>query len=117
MIAYSNLSQKRLDNNTPVGYHITMIVDIKKRALHRAKILEGQMKGLQKAIAKEEYCIDILTQSLAIQRSIGSLNKLVLENHLKTCAKEKLASQNVRQKQKAIDELLDLYELSNIRSK
>lgn len=94
-----------------------MIVDIKKRALHRTKILEGQMKGLQKAIAKEEYCIKILTQSLAIQRSLGSLNKLVLENHLKTCAKEKLASKNVRQKQKAIDELLDLYELSNVRSK
>ena len=94
-----------------------MISDIKKRSLHRAKILEGQMRGLQKIIDKEEYCMDILTQSLAIQKSLGSLNKLILENHLRTHIQEKFVSNNKRVKQEAIAELLDLYELSNLRGK
>jgi DNA-binding FrmR family transcriptional regulator len=94
-----------------------MITDLKKRSLHRAKILEGQMRGLQKMIEKEEYCMDILTQSLAIQKSIGSLNKLILENHIRTHIKENLSSNSDKAKNMAVEELLELYELSNIRSK
>lgn len=74
------------------------------------------MRGLQKMIDKEDYCIDILTQSLAIQNSLKSLNKLILENHLKTCVDEKFAKQTGSAKDEAITELLDLYELSNVRS-
>jgi CsoR family transcriptional regulator, copper-sensing transcriptional repressor len=94
-----------------------MINDIKKRALHRAKILEGQMRGVQKMIESEEYCMDILTQSLAIQKSISSLNKLILENHVRTHIKENLSSTSGKAHEKAIEELLSLYELSNVRSK
>lgn len=94
-----------------------MILDIKKRALHRAKILEGQMRGIQKMIENEDYCMDILTQGLAIQKSIGSLNKLILENHVRTHVRESLSSGSDQDQEKAIKELLSLYELSNIRSK
>ncbi len=94
-----------------------MITDLKQRALHRAKILEGQMRGIQKMIEQEDYCTDILTQSLAIQKSIGSLNKLILENHVRTHIKENLSSGSKKDQEKAVDELLGLYELSNIRSK
>ena len=94
-----------------------MIQDIKKRATHRSKIIEGQFKGLVKAIEKEEYCIDILTQSLSIQQSLKSLNKLVLENHLKTCAKDQLSSSSEDEQENAIREMIELYELSVVRGK
>lgn len=94
-----------------------MIADIKQRALHRAKILEGQMRGVQKMIENEDYCMDILTQSLAIQKSIGSLNKLILENHVRTHIKENLSSGEEDAQEKALEELLGLYELTNVRSK
>lgn len=85
--------------------------------MHRAKILEGQMRGVQKMIENEDYCMDILTQSLAIQKSIGSLNKLILENHVRTHIKESLSSNSEKAQEQAIEELLGLYELSNVRSK
>jgi DNA-binding FrmR family transcriptional regulator len=94
-----------------------MITDLKKRALHRAKILEGQMRGIQNMIENEDYCVDILTQSLSIQKSIGSLNKLILENHLRTHVSHMLATGDTKTQEKAVDELLSLYELSNVRSK
>lgn len=94
-----------------------MIEDIKKRALHRAKILEGQMRGIQKMIEEDEYCVDILTQSLAVQKSIGSLNKLLLENHLRTHTVGMLRDDDVTMEEKAVQELLGIYELSNVRSK
>lgn len=93
-----------------------MIADIKRRALHRSRILQGQMKGLEKMIEKDEYCMDILTQSLAMQKSLASLNKLILENHLKTHVADNIVAGGKRQAE-AIQELLSLYELSNIRGK
>lgn len=94
-----------------------MIIDIKRRALHRAKILEGQMRGLQKMIEQEDYCMDIITQSLAVQKSLSSLNKLIVENHLKTHIKDNLASGDEKIARQAIDELLGLYELTHVRGK
>lgn len=92
-----------------------MIKDIKKRATHRSKIIEGQFKGLVKAIEGEEYCIDILTQSLAIQQSLRSLNKLVLENHMKTHVKEGMKEGSRKSQEELINELLRIYELTNVR--
>lgn len=94
-----------------------MITDIKKRAAHRSKIIEGQIKGLQKAIDNENYCMDILTQGLAIQKSLASLNKLILENHLRTHVTDMLSTKDEKKHEKAIAELLSLYELNNVRSK
>ena len=91
--------------------------NIKKRASHRTKIIEGQIRGLQKMIDNEQYCMDILTQSLAIQKSLASLNKLIVENHLTTHITEMLSSGEEKEQTKAIEELLNLYELNNVRSK
>lgn len=94
-----------------------MISDIKQRALHRSKILQGQMKGLEKMIENEEYCMDIITQSLAIQKSLASLNKLLVENHLKTHVTDSIASADSKKQSGTIEELLNLYELTHVRGK
>jgi CsoR family transcriptional regulator, copper-sensing transcriptional repressor len=91
-----------------------MIPDIKKRALHRTRILEGQLRGVEKMIENDDYCIDIITQSLAIQKSLGSLNKLIVENHLKTHVTAMFEAGGA-QRDAAIAELLKVFELSNNR--
>ena len=91
-----------------------MIAAIKKRALHRTKILAGQMRGLEKMIDNEEYCMDIITQSLAIQSSLRSLNKLLVENHLRTHVSDMFA-EGGDQQARAVEELLRVYELNTNR--
>lgn len=93
-----------------------MLLDIKKRALHRSKILQGQMRGVEKMIEDEVYCMDIITQSLAIQKSLASLNKLILENHLRTHVKDMIGSGDESIQADSINELLALYELTNLRT-
>ena len=94
---------------------VEMISDIKKRALHRTRILEGQMRGLEKMIDDEDYCVDIITQSLAVQKSLSSLNKLLVENHLRTHVTDMFAAGG-EQSEQAVDELLRVFELSNNRA-
>ncbi|HEU4808529.1 MAG TPA: metal-sensitive transcriptional regulator [Homoserinimonas sp.] len=91
-----------------------MIEDMKLRALHRTRILAGQLRGLEKMIDNEDYCVDIVTQSLAIQKSLGSLNKLIVENHLRTHVTE-MFEQGEEQRDLAIAELVKVFELSNNR--
>ena len=68
-------------------------------------------------IDNEAYCMDILTQSLAIQKSLASLNKLVVENHITTHVTEMLSSGDKKMQEQALEELLRLYELNNVRGK
>lgn len=84
---------------------------LKKRALHRAKIIRGQMDGLIKAIEHEIYCTDLLEQSLSIQRSLKSLDAFILENHLRTHVRDQM--QKKGDVEKAVKELIKVYTLSN----
>lgn len=91
-----------------------MIEDIKKRAMHRTRILQGQLRGVEKMIDDEAYCVDIITQTLAIQKSLRSLNKLLVENHLRTHVAE-LFDEGGSRREVAVDELLKVFELQNNR--
>lgn len=88
--------------------------DTKTRAIHRLRIIKGQVEALEKQVEDDAYCMDILTQSLAAQKSLASLNKLVLENHLRTHVADMMAHGD---SEKAIAELAQLYELNNIRGR
>lgn len=84
---------------------------LKKRAVHRAKIIAGQLEGLAKAIKKEVYCPTLLEQSLSIQRSLKSLDGFLLENHLRSHVKHQIKSKD--KQEKAVKELIRIYTLSN----
>ena len=91
-----------------------MIADIKKRALHRSRILQGQLRGVEKMIEDEAYCVDIITQTLAIQKSLRSLNKLLVETHLRTHVSH-MFDEGGEEREKAVDELLAVFELQQNR--
>jgi len=91
-----------------------MIDDLKKRALHRSKIIQGQLRGVEKMIENEDYCVDIITQTLAIQKSLRSLNKLLVENHLRTHVSD-MFDEGGATRDAAVAELLNVYELQNNR--
>ena len=84
---------------------------LKGRAIHRAKIIAGQLDGLVKAIENEEYCPTLLEQSLSIQRSLKSLDSFLLEKHLRTHVKHQMQSRG--DDEKAVKELIKVYTLSN----
>jgi CsoR family transcriptional regulator, copper-sensing transcriptional repressor len=83
--------------------------NIKKRAIRRLKITEGQIRGLQKLVDKEQYCIDIITQTSAIKQALSGVEDLILQNHLSTHVIEQIKS---GREPKAIKEILSVYKLS-----
>lgn len=86
-----------------------MKAQTKNKAIRRLKIMAGQLKGLEKMVAEEKYCVDIITQTLALKNALSSLEDLILENHLSTHVVEQMKG---RQEAKAIREILTIYKLS-----
>ena len=60
--------------------------DIKDRTTKRLRRIEGQVRGLQKMVAEERYCADILTQVSSVQEALRGVSRELLRNHLKHCA-------------------------------
>ena len=81
---------------------------IKSRAVHRLKLIEGQMRGLQKMVEEDTYCVDIITQASAIKEALSSVEDLLLENHLSTHVIHQVRSGNEAQ---ATEEILKVYKL------
>jgi len=87
-----------------------MLKSNEKKLINRLHILQGQMGGLERMVQDKKYCVDIITQSHAIQRSLQSFDQELLKNHLE----EHVAHQFTHgQKGKATVELLQIYNLHN----
>jgi DNA-binding FrmR family transcriptional regulator len=82
--------------------------DIKTKAIRRLKIIEGQIRGLQKMVDEEKYCIDIITQASAIKEALTGIEDLILENHLSTHVVHQMMHGGEK---KAVDEILKVYKL------
>jgi|SRR5690625_251571 len=57
----------------------------KDRMLNRLKRIEGQVRGIQKMVDEDRYCIDILVQISAIQSALKNVGYNVTERHMKHC--------------------------------
>ena len=59
------------------------------KRLHR---IEGQVRGLERMVEDDRYCIDILTQVSAVRTALESVALQVLDDHVKHCVADALAS-------------------------
>lgn len=82
--------------------------DIKPRAVRRLKIIEGQIRGLQKMVEEDTYCIDIITQASAVKVALSGVEDLLLKNHLSTHVIDQV--KNGKEDQ-ATEEILKVYKL------
>ncbi len=71
----------------PPGYAGGKAALIKR--LHR---LEGQVRGIERMIHEDRYCIDVLTQIAAVDTALESLAYRILDDHVNHCVADALAS-------------------------
>jgi DNA-binding FrmR family transcriptional regulator len=71
------------------GYHET-----KDEHLKRLRRIEGQVRGLQRMVEEDKYCIDILTQISAATKALESVALSLLDEHLHHCVAQAVESGN-----------------------
>ena len=80
----------------------------KARVVRRLKLLEGQIRGLQKMVENDTYCIDVITQTSAVKQGLSGVEDLILENHLDHCVHHQMQS---GQTKKVKEEVIKVYKL------
>lgn len=80
--------------------------DTKDSALKRLARIEGQVRGVSKMIDEDRYCIDVVRQVQAIKAALSGLEKVVLDDHLKTCVEHALKSDDVDDRREKVEELV-----------
>jgi CsoR family transcriptional regulator, copper-sensing transcriptional repressor len=67
-------------------------VDHKQAHLKRLRRIEGQIRGLQRMVEQDTYCIDVLTQVSAATRALESVALALLDEHLSHCVSNAIAT-------------------------
>ncbi len=80
----------------------------KQKIERRLKIIAGQVRGIQEMVAKDVYCIDVITQISAVKQAFTNIEDLMMESHLSTCVIRQIKS---GKEKKAIEEILKVYRL------
>ncbi len=85
----------------------------KEKMLNRLRRIEGQVRGVQRMIDEEAYCIDILTQISSYIAASEKVASLVLKDHMDHCVREALedgtkAEEKVQELQEAVERFIKL---------
>jgi CsoR family transcriptional regulator, copper-sensing transcriptional repressor len=97
---------------TPKGYFERMpgYKSHKPQVQTRLRRIEGQIRGVQKMVEEERYCIDVLTQVGAIKAALDAVALVLLHDHTEHCVVEAIqsgdGSQKVRELNDAVERLV-----------
>ena len=78
-----------------------------ERSLKRLRQIEGQVRGLQKMVADERYCAEIMTQISSVQEALRAVGRELMRNHLEHCATKAIRG-TPDEASAMYDELMDL---------
>lgn len=81
--------------------------EIKPDLQMRLKKIEGQVRGIQKMIEEDRYCVDILVQISAIRNALLKVGLPLLESHTRGCVVDAIANQHGEQEK--IEELMEIF--------
>ena len=87
-----------------------MSEEYKQGILNRLKSIEGHVRGIQRMVDDDAYCIDVINQNLAVQGALEKVNSLILERHLQTCVTTAIRGDNPAERERVIDEILQVFE-------
>ena len=78
----------------------------KEQLQTRLRRIEGQVRGVARMIDEDKYCVDVLKQTMAIEKALERVDALLLEQHLETCVADAFRQGS---SEKTIKELAEIF--------
>ncbi|HEX4749042.1 MAG TPA: metal-sensitive transcriptional regulator [Bryobacteraceae bacterium] len=82
--------------------------EIKASNLRRLNRIEGQVRGIQRMVAEDRYCADILVQISSVHEALRGVARALMRNHLTHCATHAIRLGSDAERSAMYDELLDI---------
>jgi DNA-binding FrmR family transcriptional regulator len=84
--------------------------DRKQDIARRLKSVEGHIRGIERMVEADAYCVEVVNQILAVQRALKKVSGLVLDQHLHSCVTQAIRGGDAAAKERVLAELMDVFE-------
>jgi DNA-binding FrmR family transcriptional regulator len=82
----------------------------KEDTLRRLKTVEGHIRGIQRMVDEDVYCIDLIRQIQAVQAALSKISSKVLDDHLHSCLITAVRGDDPAERERVLQEIAEVYE-------
>ncbi len=90
-----------------------MTENTQKLISQRLASAAGHIKGIERMVQNDAYCIDVIKQVQAVQAALNKVSTIVLENHLRTCVSTAIRGDNPDERETMLQEISGVFEMAN----
>jgi DNA-binding FrmR family transcriptional regulator len=83
-----------------------------QEVLQRLKSIEGHVRGVERMVEEDTYCIDVIRQIQAVQAALNKVSAQILENHLNTCLIQAVRGENPDERERVLTEIAEVFSAS-----
>jgi CsoR family transcriptional regulator, copper-sensing transcriptional repressor len=81
-----------------------------ENSIRRLKTAEGHLRGIQRMLDEDAYCIDVIRQIQAVQAALNKISKSILEQHLNSCVITAVKGEDPAERERVLTEIADVFE-------
>ena len=78
--------------------------------VRRLRSVEGHIRGIERMVEDDAYCVDVVNQILAVQRALKKVSAAVMDRHLHTCVTHAIRGSDDDAKERVLQELMQVFE-------
>jgi CsoR family transcriptional regulator, copper-sensing transcriptional repressor len=76
----------------------------------RLKNIEGHVRGIERMLEEDAYCIDVIRQIQAVQSALNKISTMVLENHLNSCVITAVRGDDPKERERVLTEVAEIFD-------
>jgi DNA-binding FrmR family transcriptional regulator len=80
--------------------------------IRRLKSIEGHVRGIERMVEDDAYCIDVIRQIQAVQAALGKVSNLILDNHLNSCLITAVRGDDPEERERVLTEISEVFAAS-----
>ncbi len=85
----------------------------KKAVTQRLASAAGHLKGIERMVQENNYCIDVIQQIQAVQAALNKVSTLMLNSHLHTCVTTAIQGEDAGERERVLQEITNVFEVSS----
>lgn len=85
----------------------------RETTLRRLKTVEGHIRGIERMVEEDAYCIDIIRQIQAVQAALSKISSQILEEHVHSCLITAVQGDDAAERERVLKEIVDVFETAN----
>lgn len=81
-----------------------------QNALRRLNTIEGHIRGIERMVEEEAYCIDVIRQIQAVQSALNRVSTIILEEHLNSCLLTVVRGDDPDERERVLKEVVNVFD-------